>query len=549
MVFQERKSGILLHPTSLPSPFGIGDFGADAYRFVDTLELAGQTLWQILPLCPIGYGNSPYQSISAFAGNILLISPQLLCEAGLLTEADLQNLPHFDKELVDYEAAANWKLPLFKKAYAAFCEQPDSQLQEDFAAYCEKEADWLDDFALYVVLRAHFQAEHAAQPQSEDWKTFCAESADILTEDEQLDYFAAASWVTWPRALRKRNAQTLRKWTRLLEKEIEEEKFYQFLFATQWQKLKAYANAHGVEIIGDAPIFVAYDSADVWANQKLFQLDSKGFPTVVAGVPPDYFCAEGQLWGNPLYDWKAHQKTQFAWWTSRIQKALKDVDYLRIDHFRAFESYWEIPFGAPNAVKGEWKKGPGMTFFQTLQKKLGNLPLIAEDLGIITDEVRALRAEAGLPGMRILQFAFGNDKNNAYLPHSCDYNSIMYSGTHDNDTTIGWYATATEAEKDHYRRYLNVDGHDVAWDFIRMAISSPAAVSIVPLQDVLNLDSRHRMNLPGVAGGNWCFRFDWSQWDSGFTKGLYYLSTLFGRYAERPDPYQISDTDETIDVE
>lgn len=533
MLFEERKSGVLLHPTSLPSVYGIGDFGAEARRFVDTLEEAGQSLWQILPLVPIGYGNSPYQSTSAFAGNILLISPDELVEMGLLTAEDLGEIPSFDKERVDYDAVKAYKLPLLHKAYETFCTKADEDMQADFAAFCEKQDMWLADFALFTALQAHFRAERAKGIDEEEYLAFAVDTIDFLTEEQQKDYFESACWNTWPRTLRKRNAASLKKWTRLLANAIEEEKFYQYLFFTQWQALKAYANEKGISIMGDTPIFMAYDSADVWANQKLFQLDSMGFPTVVAGVPPDYFCAEGQLWGNPLYDWKAHKKTGYLWWTERIHKALEDVDYLRIDHFRAFESHWEVKFGAENAIVGEWKKGPGMDFFKTLEKTLGKLPLIAEDLGIITDEVRALREEAGFPGMRVLQFAFGNDKNNAYLPHSCDKNSVMYSGTHDNDTTRGWYETATEAEKDHYRRYLNVDGRDVAWDFIRMAFASPAVFAIVPVQDVLNLDGSHRMNRPGIAGGNWGFRFDWNQWEEGFTHGLRYLAELFGRCAER----------------
>lgn len=533
MLFEERKSGVLLHPTSLPSVYGIGDFGAEARHFVDTLEKAGQSLWQILPLVPIGYGNSPYQSTSAFAGNILLISPDEMVEMGLLTEEDLGEIPTFDKERVDYDAVKAYKLPLLHKAYETFCAKADKDMQADFAAFCEKQDAWLSDFALFTALQAHFRAERAKGIDEEEYLTFAVDTIDFLTEEQQKDYFESACWNTWPRTLRKRNAASLKKWTRLLADAIEEEKFYQYLFFTQWQALKAYANEKGIAIVGDTPIFMAYDSADVWANQKLFQLDSMGFPTVVAGVPPDYFCAEGQLWGNPLYDWKAHKKTGYLWWTERIHKALEDVDYLRIDHFRAFESHWEVKFGAENAIVGEWKKGPGMDFFNTIEKTLGKLPLIAEDLGIITDEVRALREEAGFPGMRVLQFAFGNDKNNAYLPHSCDKNSVMYSGTHDNDTTQGWYETATEAEKDHYRRYLNVDGSDVAWDFIRLAFASPAVFAIVPAQDVMNLDGSHRMNRPGIAGGNWGFRFDWSQWEEGYTKGLRYLAELFGRCPER----------------
>ena len=507
MLFEERKSGVLLHPTSLPSVYGIGDFGAEARRFVDTLEEAGQSLWQILPLVPIGYGNSPYQSTSAFAGNILLISPDELVEMGLLTEEDLGEIPAFDKERVDYDAVKAYKLPLLHKAYETFCAKADEDMQADFAAFCEKQDMWLADFALFTALQAHFRAERAKGIDEEEYLAFAVDTIDFLTEEQQKDYFESACWNTWPRTLRKRNAASLKKWTRLLADAIEEEKFYQYLFFTQWQALKAYANEKGISIMGDTPIFMAYDSADVWANQKLFQLDSMGFPTVVAGVPPDYFCAEGQLWGNPLYDWKAHKKTGYLWWTERIHKALEDVDYLRIDHFRAFESHWEVKFGAENAIVGEWKKGPGMDFFNTIEKTLGKLPLIAEDLGIITDEVRALREEAGFPGMRVLQFAFGNDKNNAYLPHSCDKNSVMYSGTHDNDTALGWLATAPEKDVEVAREYLHLDAAEgEGWGMMRAIWSSVADLSIVTMQDVLGLGSDARINTPSTLGGNWCWR-------------------------------------------
>lgn len=528
-MFTKRKSGILLHPTSLPSPYGIGDLGENAYLFMDKLKEGGQSLWQILPLCPIGYGNSPYQSFSAFAGNVLLISPDELVKTGLLAQEDLEPVPYFGGSGTDYDTVKAYKLPLLRKAYQNFQNAPDESILADFEAFCEKNQYWLSDYALFLSLKAYFTARRKQGKEAEEFRAFQQETVDFLTAEEQTAYFESAAWCTWPKAIRRHNAQTLKKWTRLLAAKIREEQFYQYLFSIQWQAVKSYANENDIQIIGDAPIFVAYDSADVWANQKLFQLDSKGFPTVVAGVPPDYFCVEGQLWGNPLYDWKAHKKTDYQWWTDRIRKSMEDVDILRIDHFRAFESYWEVAFGAPNAIQGQWKKGPGMDFFQALQKKLGELPLIAEDLGIITDEVRALRKEAGFPGMRVLQFAFGNDRNNAYLPHSCDFNSIMYTGTHDNNTSRGWYAEATEAEKDHYRRYLNVDGSNVAWDLIRLAFASPAVFAIVPLQDVLNLDGDCRMNTPGVSEGNWGFRFDWSQWDEGYTQGLYYLATLFGR--------------------
>ena len=529
MVFEKRRSGILLHPTSLPSVYGIGDFGENARMFVDKLEQSGQTLWQILPLCPIGSGNSPYQSTSAFAGNILLISPDDLVKDGFLEKEDLGEVPCFDTKRVDYDAVKQYKLPLLKLAYTRF--QKDQSKQNAFTQYCEQNAYWLEDYALFTALKAYFQKER--QIDTKDFESFATDTETFLPETEQKMYFETACWNTFPTALRKRNTQALQKWKKILFDEIQEEMFYQYLFAMQWQALKAYANAKDVSIIGDAPIFVAYDSADVWANQKLFQLDCKGFPKAVAGVPPDYFCAEGQLWGNPLYDWNVHEKTDFAWWVSRVKKALQDTDYLRIDHFRGFESYWSVPFGAKNAMCGIWKKGPQTALFDALQNALGELPLIAEDLGIITEEVHQLRQAVGLPGMCILQFAFGADKNNAYLPHMCKQNRIMYSGTHDNDTSKGWYQTATETEKDHYRRYMNVSGENVAWDFIRLAFASPAIFAIVPLQDVLQLDSTYRMNIPGVATGNWGFRFVWDLWKESDSEGLCYLSELFGRYTKK----------------
>lgn len=529
MAFEKRRSGILLHPTSLPSAYGIGDFGEDARMFVDKLQQSGQTLWQILPLCPIGSGNSPYQSTSAFAGNVLLISPDDLVRDGFLEKIDLGEIPCFDTKRVDYDAVRQYKLPLLHVAYTKF--QKDTSKHKAFTAYCEQNAYWLEDYALFTAVKAYLQEQR--RTDNKDFASFAKDTETFLSETEQNMYFDTACWNTFPADLRKRNAKAIQKWKKTVHDAMQEEMFYQYLFDMQWQALKAYANARGVLLIGDAPIFVAYDSVDVWANQKLFQLDSKGFPKAVAGVPPDYFCAEGQLWGNPLYDWSVHEKTGFAWWISRIKKALQDTDYLRIDHFRGFASYWSVPFGAKNAMQGTWKKGPNTALFDALEHALGKLPLIAEDLGIITEEVHQLRQAVGLPGMCILQFAFGADANHAYLPHMCQQNRVMYSGTHDNDTSKGWYQTATEAEQDHYRRYMNVSGENVAWDFIRLAFGSPAIFAIVPLQDVLQLDSTYRMNIPGVATGNWGFRFTWDLWKESDTKGLYYLATLFGRYTKK----------------
>lgn len=529
----KRKSGILLHPTSLPSSYGIGDLGPAAYTFLDKLAEADQTLWQILPLVPTDVGGSPYASCSAFGGNPLLISPDALAAEGLLTAEELEGAKTEPSPRIDYKKAAAIKLPLLEKAFQAFQAQ---EKPADYGEFCEKNAFWLEDHALYLALQAHFRKERAAEETSENFDAFAAECESLgLAEAELRKYYDGASWNSFPKALKKRNANSLKKWRRELAEPIEKETFLQYIFQKQWQAVKAYAHEKGIAIIGDAPIFVAYDSADVWANQKLFRLDSKGFPTCVAGVPPDYFSETGQLWGNPLYDWKQHEKTDFAWWTARIQKTLQDVDILRIDHFRGFEAYWEVPFGAEDARGGKWVKAPGLRFFRKLEEKLGKLPLIAEDLGIITEEVAALRQAAGFPGMRILQFAFGQDKNNAYLPHCYEKNTVVYTGTHDNDTCRGWYEAASEAEKDHFRRYLNVSGQDAAWDMIRLAFSSPADTAIVPLQDMLNLGTEHRMNIPGTAEGNWGFTFSFDWWQAGFTEGLKYLSELFGRNEKMPE--------------
>lgn len=523
-----RKSGILLHPSSLPSAFGVGDFGQAAYTFLDRLAEAKQTLWQILPLVPTDASGSPYSSASAFAGNPLLISPELLLEEGLLSEADLQNASVPPAARVDYEKAAAVKLPLLEKAFQAF-QQKDTPA--DYAAFQAENAYWLADYALYTTLKQHFLSVRATEEATEGFDLFCEECAGLSLPTEKLhEYYDNASWVSFPRGLKRRNALSLKKWRRQLAPAIKKEIFLQYIFQKQWQAVKAYANEKGISVIGDAPIFVSYDSADVWAHQKLFRLDSKGFPTCVTGVPPDYFSETGQLWGNPHYAWREHEKTGFAWWLSRIQKNLQDVDILRIDHFRGFSACWEVAFGAENARGGKWTPAPGEAFFTLLKEKLGSsLPLIAEDLGIITNEVAALRDFAGLPGMRILQFAFGQEKNNPYLPHCYDKNTVVYTGTHDNDTTNGWYQAATEQEKDHYRRYLNVDGSNAAWDFIRLALSSPADTAILPLQDVLSLGTEHRMNIPGTTRGNWGFTFSFDWWQEGFSEGLRYLSALFGR--------------------
>ena len=525
----QRSSGILLHPSSLPSKFGIGDFGPNAYKFVDFLEKAGQHLWQILPLGPTSFGDSPYQSFSTFAGNTLFISPEVLCQKGYLEERDVELAPIFSCKKTDYGNAIPFKKGLFEKAHRRFQKKAFTADQVEFQKFCEKNSFWLDDYALFASLKDYFIAERQEAGFSNEFFAFEERTSRKLSKNLQKDYYFGAVWNTWPEELVNREYGALEKWKRKLATAIDRYKFLQFEFFCQWEALKQYANEKNIKIIGDVPIFVAYDSADTWANPKNYYIDEKGFPTVVAGVPPDYFSETGQLWGNPLYRWEEHEKTGYKWWIDRIRCTLNMVDILRIDHFRGFESYWAVPFGDRDATKGEWRKGPAEKLFKAIEKELGDLPIIAEDLGIITDDVRQLRKNLGFPGMRILQFAFNDDSKNEYLPHNYEPNTVVYTGTHDNDTTIGWYTNGTEHEKDHVRRYMNISGENIAWDMIRLAMSSSAVLAVFPIQDVLRLDGSHRMNIPSTSSSNWQFRFELSQLNDDDANGLRYLSELFNR--------------------
>lgn len=493
----ERKSGILVHPTSFPSSYGIGDLGDAAYQFIDFLEASGQTLWQILPLGHTGYGNSPYQAFSAFAGQPLVISPAKLVEQGLLSDSDLSYIPSSDPVKVDYEAVIPYKLSLLKKAYDNFLASDNLNMKNGYQSFCTEEAWWLFDYALFMAVR---------------------------------DAHNGVTWTSWDHSIAFPTAESKEDWAQKLHYEINYYQFIQFLFNQQWQALKAYANAHHIKIIGDIPIFVAFDSSDVWAKKNLFFLDSKGFPTQVAGVPPDYFSETGQLWGNPLYNWEAHKKENYNWWIKRIQYALKDVDILRIDHFRGFEAYWSVPYGAETAINGQWVSGPNKEFFYALEEALRkNLPIIAEDLGVITEAVEELRDHFNFPGMKILQFAFEDLKDNNFLPHHYNKNCVCYTGTHDNDTTVGWYLKATPESRDKVRRYMNTNGMDVSWDFIRTCLSSTASMAVMPLQDILSFDSWARMNIPGTALNNWHFRYTPDMLNDGIKNRLLDLTKLFGR--------------------
>lgn len=469
----QRSAGILLHPTSLPSACGIGDLGPAAYAWVDNLARARQSWWQILPLGPTGYGDSPYAVFSAFAGNPNLISPELLAREGLLAAGEFA--ARWPADHVEYGPIIAYKAGVTAQAWDHFqAGRGDAALRSAFEEFCAQEAGWLNDFALFMALKeAH----------------------------------GGISWHEWPDELVQREPAALEQARQDLAEEMELHRFRQFLFYRQWRALKEHAQQRNVRLIGDLPIFVADDSADVWTNPELFLLDRERRPAVVSGVPPDYFSQTGQLWGNPLYNWPAHKRSGYAWWTARLRAALAQVDLVRLDHFRGFEAYWEVPAGQPTAENGRWVKGPGADFFTVLRDQLGGLPLIAEDLGVITPEVRQLRQQFDLPGMRILQFAFGGAPERRFLPHRHERHTVVYTGTHDNDITHGWYQTLTADELHFFRRYAPSTDNDVSWDLIRLAWMSVADHAIAPLQDVLSLGSAARMNYPGRASGNWRWRF------------------------------------------
>jgi 4-alpha-glucanotransferase len=464
-----RASGILLHPTSLPGP-GVGDLGEQAFRFVDWLADAGQSLWQVLPLVAVNEGGSPYNALSAFAGNPLLIGPAELHLHGLLP-AEAAAAPELDAEGLDFHAALRWKEDVVRAAYALLAD--DEELRADFRAYREEEAAWLDDYALFRALR---------------------------------DAHDGRSWSDWPEPLRERHPNALEAARHQLFVQIERHAYAQYLFDLQWSAVRRYAHSRSIRVVGDVPIFVAYDSADVWANPELFELDEGLRPTVVSGVPPDYFSATGQRWGNPLYRWDVLEKTGYRWWIARFRRTLEMVDVVRVDHFRGFESYWEVPAHEETAMHGAWRAGPGRKLFDAVRQELGGLPLIAEDLGIITEEVEALRDDLELPGMRVLQFAFGgDDPENPHLPRNYVHNAVAYTGTHDNDTVLGWYADAG-GEARRAVDALTGGGGEMHWRLIETVLQSNAGWAIVPLQDVLGLGGQARMNTPGVPEGNWAWR-------------------------------------------
>ena len=491
-----RCSGILLHPTSLPGRYGSGDLGPEAYRFVDFLHATGQGIWQVLPLGPTGYGDSPYQCFSAFAGNPLLISPEFLVNQGHLSAADVKGTPEFPTGQVDYGPVIEFKTGLLQKAFANFQRRDNALERSEFAAFCASKRAWLDDYALFMALK---------------------------------EKHGGAVWTSWERDIATRQPEALAHWSQALTGEIQRFKYLQFQFFKQWAALRWYAGEHGVRIVGDIPIFVAHDSADVWANPHLFSLDEAGNPTVVAGVPPDYFSATGQLWGNPLYRWDRMAEAGYAWWIERFRATLELVDVVRLDHFRGFEAYWEVPATGKTAVVGQWVKGPGAALFEAVEEALGRLPIIAEDLGVITPPVRELRDRFDFPGMRIFQFGFASDASDPFLPHNYIPNCVVYTGSHDNDTTIGWFNSAPSKEREAALAYFGTDGHDISWDFIRWLLASVADTAVVPLQEVLGLGTEARMNYPSRLGGNWGWRFRFEDLTSALCERLRVLTETYGR--------------------
>lgn len=492
----DRSSGIILHPTSLPGPDGIGDLGPEAFLWVDFLAETGCRLWQVLPLGPTGFGDSPYQCFSAFAGNPYLISPALLFNEGLLKRSDLTDRPKFSSDQVDFGEVIQWKLKLLDRAYDHFKASPDEQLSKELYRFRKAQAFWLDDFALFMAIK---------------------------------ESFGGGSWETWPDELRMRKRDSLAGFSEQEATRIERHLFRQFLFFRQWQALKAYADRKDVLIIGDIPIFISTDSADAWSHPELFHFNRQRKPSVVAGVPPDYFSPTGQLWGNPLYKWEEHKKQGYSWWIQRMKATLQVVDIVRLDHFRGFAGYWEIPFGMPTAEVGRWVRGPGADLFQAIQDALGDLPIIAEDLGVITPDVVELREQFGLPGMKVFQFAFSTDPLDPFLPHNYPQHCVAYTGTHDNDTAIGWYASAPETERDFIRRYVARSGEDIAWDMIRSVWSSVAVFALAPMQDFLSLGTEARMNLPGRASGNWNWRLKPGAINNGLVERIKETNYLYAR--------------------
>ena len=512
-VLTGRASGVLLHPTSLPGGHGIGDLGASAFRFLDWLSDAGQSLWQVLPLGPTGYGDSPYACFSSFAGNPLLISLDALVEWGILEAADFEGAPASEPDRVRFGPLIEWKLPLLRRAASRFLDGASEERRAAWRSFMERESGWLEDYALFIAIKEWFEAR------------------------ARREGHGAGAWnVAWDRDVALRRPAVMKSWRDRLDRQVQEQKAIQYFFFRQWDSLHETAARRGIRIIGDLPIFAAPDSADLWANRDMFLLDGEGRPTVVSGVPPDYFSATGQLWGNPLYDWQALSRCGFRFWMDRIRSACRLFDMVRIDHFRGFQACWSVPAGARTAESGTWEPVPGVRLFEEMQKTLGPLPIIAEDLGVITPDVTALRERFGFPGMRILQFAFdvgeagASGADNRFLPHNHAPHSIVYTGTHDNDTTRGWWKTRTAREQQLFTSYAACTDPEIEWRMIRMAQASVCAAAVVPLQDVLGLETEARMNVPGTSSErNWSWRATEEQLRPEPARRLRDLGEIYGR--------------------
>ena len=475
---QKRESGVLLHISSLPSKYGIGDLGENAYSFIDLLVENDFSTWQILPLGPLGPGNSPYQAYSAYAGDSIYISPNELIKWGLISESDLADFPKLNRRKIEFEKVNASKEVLFKIAFSNFLNTEFYYLQQEYSAFCNEHGWWLNDYALFIACRNHFQDER---------------------------------WNQWEDALAKRSSSALEQYNLILTEEISFEKFKQFLFMRQWFRLKNYANEKGIKLFGDIPLYVSLYSSDVWSNQTIFMLDEMGNPTKVGGVPPDYFSEDGQLWGNPLFNWDRLAETSYHWWIARLYFNLHLFNLVRIDHFRGLESFWAIQADAETAKSGEWLPAKGFDVLSILQTQLGNLPIIAEDLGIITPEVEKLRDHFNLPGMKVLQFAFSSDCTNEHLPHNFVGRNVMYTGTHDNNTALGWWQTIDAKEKGLAAQLLSNSKENMVQRMIELAWSSTAELAILPMQDLLELGQQARMNVPGTATGNWAWRYEKKQ--------------------------------------
>jgi 4-alpha-glucanotransferase len=504
-----RSSGVLLHPTSLPGPYGAGDLGPEAFSFLEFLSQAGQKVWQVLPLNPTGYADSPYQCFSAFAGNPLLISLDRLQEQGWLSLDDLAGVPEFPSKSIDYGVVLAFRFAKLRRAaerfFGALDRNPESRAE--YEKFCSEESDWLDDYALFMALK---------------------------------DAHGGIAWTRWEPELAARHPEALARCSAKLSAEIAAYKFWQFEFFRQWGAVRAECQQRGIRVMGDVPIYTAHDSVDVWTAQQWFWLDEQGNPLKVAGVPPDYFSATGQLWGNPIYRWERLQADGYRWWVARMRGVLRLFDLVRIDHFRGFEAYYEVPAGETTALHGQWKQGPGVELFEALEREFGELPIIAENLGVITPEVEAIRRHFDFPGMALLQFAFGTDPQGpSFRPHNYERNTVVYTGGHDNDTTLGWWtsgiADSTRSHEDMHRerefasRYLNLRGEPIQWAMIRALMASVADTVLIPMQDVLGLGSQARMNVPGKMGGNWKWRFEWQQLRPDMTRRLRALTELYER--------------------